>query len=475
MQEEILNISVNNLVDLYKASFQSRDFDFITIREGDNGDLKNKKQEEALNYLTDDETVEFLFGGAAGPGKSWIGCAWLVFMSLCYPGTRWFIGREELKRLRGSTLKTFFKVTKAYGLLRGIDYKYNGQDHYIEFSNGSWIDLLDLKFIPSDDMYERYGSSEYTGGWIEEGGECHMGAYDTLKTRIGRHMNDEYGLMRKLLITANPKKNWMYSEFYKPWKDGTLKPYQKYLPALVQDNPHIDKQYIHALESTKDKARKERLLYGNWDYDDDPAIMMEMDAIVDLFTNHHVLPGDSYITADIARLGKDSTIIGIWSGLQLNQIIKMSHKRTTEVAAVIKNYAKRGKIPMSRVIVDEDGVGGGVMDTLNCKGFVNGSSSVAEKGNETNYKNLRSQCYFKLAEKVNEHEIFINETGETAEYIKEELSIIKALDIDSDVKPKAVITREEIITLLGRSPDYASMIMMRMWFLLKSERWGGSV
>lgn len=118
-------------------------FDFITLSERGH----HVKQEEALCILTDKTHTEFLYGGAAGGAKSWTGCTWLVFMSLCYPGTKWFIGREELKRLRESTLITFFKVCTQYGIKRDKDFKYNGQDHYIQFANNSRIDLLDLRYL----------------------------------------------------------------------------------------------------------------------------------------------------------------------------------------------------------------------------------------------------------------------------------------------------------------------------------------
>ena len=126
------------------------------------------KQIEAFKYLTDSVTKELLYGGAAGGGKSFLGCFWLIVVCKAYPNTRYFIAREELKRIRQSTLVTFSKVAKMLGI---NDYHINNHDNYIEFNNGSRIDLLDIRYLPSDPIYERFGSIEYTGGWIEEGGE----------------------------------------------------------------------------------------------------------------------------------------------------------------------------------------------------------------------------------------------------------------------------------------------------------------
>lgn len=288
-----INKLIADRVQIECEMFRRGIFGFITRSEHGH----HAKQEEALRILTDDTHTEFLYGGAAGGAKSWTGCTWLAFMSLCHPGTKWFIGREELKRLRESTLITFFKVCAQYGIVRDQDFKYNGQDHYIQFTNGSRIDLLDLRYLPSDPLYERYGSVEYTGGWIEEGGEVNFGAYDTLKTRIGRHLNDKYGILRKLFISCNPKKNWMHSTFYKPAKAGTLPPYRIYLAALVQDNPFIEKDYIEALKSTTDKVKKERLLKGNWDYDDNPNALCSHDDIREIFyPKIHARTGIKYIT-----------------------------------------------------------------------------------------------------------------------------------------------------------------------------------
>ena len=99
--------------------------------------------------------------------------------------------------------KPDIKVCKQFGI---INWKKNGQYNYIEFTNDSRIDLLDLKYLPSDPFYERYGSVEFTSGWIEEAGEVNFGAYDTLKSRIGRQLNEKYKIQSKLFVTLNPKK-----------------------------------------------------------------------------------------------------------------------------------------------------------------------------------------------------------------------------------------------------------------------------
>jgi len=60
------------------------------------------------------------------------------------------------------------------------------------------------------------------------------------------------------------------------------------------------------------------------------------------------------------------------------------------------------------------------------------------------------------------------DSEETKQIIIEELEQIKAKDADKDGKRK-VISKDEIKANLGRSPDYADTLMMRMWFELNQE------
>lgn len=438
--------------------FKRGDYDFITVIKG----KKHEKQEQALQILNDNTHVEFLFGGAAGGSKSWTGCADLAFKCMAYPGTKWFIGRESLKRLRESTLITFFKVCSQYGIRRDVDFSYNGQDHYLQFENGSRIDMLDLRYLPSDPLYERYGSLEYTGGWIEEGGEINFGAYDTLKSRVGRHMNDKYGLLRKLFITCNPKKNWMYNTFYKPNLKGALPEHMVYLGALVQENPFIEKDYVKALESTTDKTKKERLLKGNWDYDDNPAMLCSYDAISAVFSNDLARTGaNHYLTADIARFGSDRARVAVWRNWTILEVISFDVSKTTEIQTAINHLRQKYRIPKTRAIADEDGVGGGVVDNCGILGFTNN----ARPFDDENYNNLQSQCAYKLAEHINNSEVSIDcdLSEDEKDEIINELQQLQTHDADSDgklkIKPKELIKQD-----IGHSPDWRDLMLMRSYF-----------
>lgn len=398
-------------------------------------------------------------GGGAGGGKSWIATEWQAAMCLNFPGVRYFMGREELSRLKDTTVKTFFKMAKFHDIQDTFRY----YEHYsaIRFHNGSEISLLNLKYEPSDPMFERFGSTEYTGGVIEEAGEVHFNAFDTLKSRVGRHLNDQYNIPKKILITCNPKKNWLYNTFYKPWKEGTLEEGYAFIQSLAIDNTKIDKGYISSLEEIKDPVMKARLKYGEWEYEGDPLSMLEHDHILDIFTNDFIEGGLRYITADIARFGKDKIIIRVWDGLRVMERIERTKMAIPDTAELIKQTARKYNVSMSRVICDEDGVGGGVVDILKCKGFVALSSPL----NGEKFDMLKSQCGYKLAELIKQGKIYESAPPSLQQLLVEELGQLKRKE-DSEDRKQAIMPKEKIKDMLGRSPDDLDTYIMRAYFEL---------
>ena len=420
-----------------------------------------KKQTIALELLEDRVTRQIVFGGGAGSAKSFLGCYWILKNCLKYSGTRWLIGRAVLKTLKDTTLNSFFDVCKHQGIKAGEHYSYNAQSNIITFFNKSVILLKDLEQYPSDPNFDELGSLEISGAFVDECNQISEKAWNIVRSRI-RYKLDEHGLIPKMLGTCNPDKGFIYQTFYKPSKEGNLEPDKAFIQALVTDNPFISQYYIENLQSL-DRISKERLLFGNWEYNNNDLALIEYDAISDLYTNEGVKGSNLHITADIARYGADRSVIGIWNGYRCEQIIIKSKENVKEISDLIRGLASVKLIPMSRVVVDEDGVGGGVKDTLNCKGFVNNSRAI--KGN---YVNLKSECYYMLAEKINKREMFIRcEDVNVRKSLNEELEYVWRYNADKDNK-LAVMPKDKVKEKLGRSPDISDMLMMRMYFELKS-------
>ncbi len=165
-----------------------------------------------------------------------------------------------------------------------------------------------------------------------------------------------------------------------------------------------------------------------------------------------------HITADIAGLGDDKTIIGLWNGWSLVDIFMLEKKYPNEVADFIRNLAKERNVRLANIVVDADGLGIGVVGILKCRAFNNGGRAV---DNET-YMNLKAECYFKLGEKINANGITIC-TSKFKEEIIQQMEVVRESNVDKE-KKKQVTSKDEIKKQHGYSPDFADMIMMRMYF-----------
>lgn len=439
----------------------------------------NPKQEEALEAWADSTTEEIVFGGAKNGGKSFLGGGCVFHDALVYPETMYFIARQQLSDLRKYTIPTIQELFTKWGISQQDYAPFNGQDNYFKCYNGSKVFLLECKANPADPLFERFGSMQMTRGWIEEAGEVAEAAKINLALAVGRWKNDQFGLLRKLLMTCNPKKNWLKYNYIDPFRKGILHPSKKVILATVYDNIHRQAGSEKVLEELTGTARQ-RLLLGKWDYDSDDDCLIDGEKILDLYTNEYVEDGGEYwIVADIARFGKDKTTIFVWRGWRLVAVYILTHAKTTESTAKIKALQRLYRVPSSRTIVDDDGVGGGVVDQLDCVGFVNNSSPLPnpEDQRKENYDMLKSQCGFMLADKINKGEIYIEAdlqdvevNGKTVkEMLNQELENIRQKSVDDD-KKLGLMPKDKVKQLIGRSPDFSDNMLMRMYGELVPER-----
>ena len=266
-----------------------------------------------------------------------------------------------------------------------------------------------------------------------------------------------------MLITCNPKRNWIYSTFYQPFKNKSIDPGYYFIQSFVTDNKYIEKNYIRSLHEIKDSSRKERLLYGNWEYISDPDALLTPESIEAIFTNDHLdkQPPEHYIVGDIARFGSDRAIITVWQGMKIVDVIIFPKSATTDIQRSITALRAKYKVPANRCLVDEDGVGGGIVDNLHIQGFVNNSKAF-----DPQYYNLKTECGYKLAEMVENIYIEYILPDKEIEMIRDELGQLKTYDSDKDGKLR-ILPKEKIKGFIGRSPGWMDCFIMKMWFEVK--------
>lgn len=375
------------------------------------------------------------------------------------------------------------------------------------FVNGCLVILVDLAENPSDPDFDKLWSTEFSWFFIDEAAEVSSKAKQVVTSRLRNltwqtyyysksktdaekwiiennkwelYHNEqlwEYQVVSwrlskpKLLLTLNPWRNFVYTDFYKPWKNNTIAPHRTFIQSLPTDNPFLPKSYIENLKNL-DKTSRERLLLGNFDYSEDPSLLFEIDVVSNAFRKPDNNSDEYYLTIDAARLWKDSTQIGIWEWLHLKNIQTINQATLTNQKDTITSLIEKYNIPLSNVIVDEVWVGWWLVDLLGCIWFIANASPMQPYSSKLlsykrrNYWNLKTQAFFYLQKYFNDNKITINADWKLKDDIIEELLFIRQVDIDNDNKIK-LESKKDLKERLWRSPDLADMISFRMYWLIK--------
>lgn len=424
-----------------------------------------EKQALALDYLTDDKTTEIGFWGWAWGGKSLLGVFRLWMMALTYPNTRRFIGRKELINLRKTTLNTYYKFCQLYNIPKQDQGTLDWQTNTIKFPNWSEILLLDLARQPSDPLYTRFWSLELTGWFIDESNEIDEQAIIILSTRVWRQNNQKHGIKQKILETFNPDKWHVYKRFYKASRDGTLPEYRTFIPSLATDNKYIDASYLEQL-ARADEVTKQRLLYGNFDYDQTPGRLFIYDDLLNM-RNNPIHNWDKYISIDWACEWRDLAVLTVWDWYEIKEIVVWEKSSTIDISSRAKELAGRYGVPLRNIVNDHNWVWAGISYEIGeVYKFTSWSSPITSDGEPKPYRSLRDQCLFKLWDNI--HKIRFPDT-KYKERIIEELDCIVQVDIDKDW-PIRCISKDEIKKKIWHSPDFLDNLTMRMVFELKKKK-----
>lgn len=248
-----------------------------------------------------------------------------------------------------------------------------------------------------------------------------------------------------------------------------------------------------------DEVEKARLLFGNWKVRVNDTCLHSNESINNVFFNPYPnLDSTGYITCDAAMFGDDLSTIWTWRGWKVVRLDIFSKNNQLDLVKQIeKNRAEFGVL-RTNVLIDQQGVGGGVVKLGKYVGFSGQDNPIPVselkddrgKPKKENYENLKTQVAYRYAERFNANEISFEltegnvyidgyhglkikingNTYDIRDLIKKNYKAIKAIDSDFEGKKKINSKMDQKRILKGMSPDFYDGSMMREYYALKNRK-----
>lgn len=249
------------------------------------------------------------------------------------------------------------------------------------------------------------------------------------------------------------------------------------------DNPMIPRSELEKAKAEMDPDTYRQEIMA--EYVDNLGALFHYDALVDVFSNTITKTNEKYLIVDVADDGSDKWKFSFWEGLEEYRRETFERLNTEGGIEKIREYAAQERIPFSQILVDAIGVGAALASSSLLDGIIGYKSSYAPIKTDNNivllpnahytkeaplvsdYKNLRSQCVFILADHVNNHRIASKVTGADKERVIEELSTYQ--DASQGDGKRMATQKEDVKEIIGRSPDDSDTWIMRMYFVVREK------
>lgn len=215
------------------------------------------KQREFLNKV--ETTLETLYGGAKGGGKSGGMRRILLIRRFQYPGSHGALFRRTYPEIYGNHIKKMFE---EYPQLREY---WSEKHHTLNLPNGSSLKFAHCQY--EADLASHQGQ-EYNDLAIEEAGEWPESMYSTLK---GSNRSSVAGIKPRILLSGNPGgigHGWLKRLFVdRRYRELERPQDYAFIQAKVEDNPALwdnDPDYVRKLDSNPNLALRKAYRDGDW-------------------------------------------------------------------------------------------------------------------------------------------------------------------------------------------------------------------
>ncbi len=364
-----------------------------------------RRQLQAYEALERPDVLRLLYGGAKGGGKSFFLVTW-AFKYACDVARQFnlkpsknpihvgWIGRKQAVNFTGTTLATWrTEIPEQYYELRGGTEK---DTKHILIMNRIAIDYGGLDVQES---VNKFNSAQYGFIAIDQAEETEPDDIGVLRGSLRLTIRGK-PLPYKELYTANPRQCWLKDEFIANPKPGSV-----FVPALPKDNPNLPPGYEKTLLDAFGYRPELLAAYrdGDWSRLEGESQVILDKWLIAALTAPSLFKG-VLIACDVARFGDDNTEIMVLEGSEIVETKTMGYSRTTEVSAVLSELSRQhGDCPL---VVDEIGVGAGVVDQLYEKGRNVMPFNGAEKADlEDKFYNRRAEAWWECAEHFSKTEL----------------------------------------------------------------------
>jgi len=460
----------------------------------------------AYRAWLDKETDIIVYGGAAGGGKSFLGCAMLILDCLSKPGTHYGMARLTRSGIYDTTLVSFREVCIKWGIEEGVQWKLCGDKiKHIKFTNGSIIYLIELNKLPRDPKWNRLGGYLLTRAFVDEVTECNEDAVSAYRVRCNRWFNTESGLKAKMMMTCNPDKGWVNDNYYRPFIDGKLPSHKKFFVAGIADNPYLSDDYAQMIDNLDEGPIKERM-QGRWTIEDGIDQLISSESVEECIMHsgrqtadigRHVngeASGQVVYGVDVARFGDDRCVLAKMRGDTLYFLERYPAKiDVVDFGEEIHVESIDDGIEGKYIGVDVAGVGGGTKDVLKsfgtrCYEIQSGERMKACRATGSlKFFNFRSQMWWLLREDIRSGRFKIEladgrrqtAAGKRRDGLVEDTMNMLVQELTSvgyDIKNDRTIIVErkaKVKERLKRSPDYADAVVYANWMRHLYERGEG--
>jgi len=225
-------------------------------------------------FLGLNDIREAFYGGAAGGGKS----SCLLMAALEHANTPGY-SALLLRRTYADLSKPGALMDRAAGWLRGTAAKWNEQKKQWQFPSGA---CLTFGYLDTENDKYQFQGAEFQFIGFDELSQFTESQYLYLFSRLRRLATSDVPLrMRSASNPGGVGARWVYKRFipekFTPndateakvwWKEGeddSGRAFKRaFIPAKLQDNPHLDREQYEEFLNELDPITREQLLRGDW-------------------------------------------------------------------------------------------------------------------------------------------------------------------------------------------------------------------